>query len=133
MKIIALAAGTTGLVTVTSLSGPVANRQPPAPAVMVQVPAPVITAAVPDAYVWDGFEFVGVVGTEYFYLGAGGYWLPCDSMQQARFHDWEKAHADWRTHATANVDYRLDAHGHVHPWHGQGNTGRDDQGRDRGH
>jgi hypothetical protein len=132
-KIIALVTGITGLATLTSMSGPVVIVQPPAPVVTVQVPAPVITVAVPDAYVWDGFEFVGIVGMDYFYLGAGGYWVPCDSVRLARFQGWEKVHADWRAHATANVNYRLDARGHVHPWHGQGHSDKDDQGHDHGH
>lgn len=132
-KIIALLTGITGLATSTVLSGPVIIVQPPAPVVTVQVPAPVITVAVPDTYVWDGFEFVGVVGTDYFYLGAGGYWLPCDSVRLVRFHQWEKSHADWRAHATVNVNYRLDAHGHAHPWHGPGHSDKDDHGHDHGH
>jgi hypothetical protein len=91
----------------------------------VQVPAPAVTveAAVPDSYVWDGTEFVGVVGDQYYYLGAGNVWLPFDSVRVARFHDWEKVHADWRTHVTRNELYRHDAHGHDVPRH-------DDHGHD---
>jgi len=132
-RIIALVTGITGLAALTAMSGPVVIVQPPAPVVTVQVPAPVVTVAVPDTYVWDGFEFVGVVGTDYFYLGAGGYWLPCDSARLVRFHTWERSHVDWRTHATVNERYRLDAHGHTHPWHGPGHSDKDDHGHDHGH
>ena len=125
--------GITGLATLTSVSGPVVTVQVPAPVVTVQVPAPTITVAVPDTYVWDGFEFVGVVGTQYFYLGAGDYWLPCDSIRLTRFHGWERAHPDWRAHVIVNEHYRLDAHGHVHPWHGDKHSSEDDHGHARNH
>jgi hypothetical protein len=133
MKIVALTTGITGLAAWTLMSGPVIIVQPPAPVVTVQVPAPTITVEVPDAYVWDGVEFVGIVGTGYFYLGAGGYWLPCDSVRLVRFHDWERSHADWRAHATINEKYRLDAHGHAHPWHGPGHSDGDSHSQSHGH
>ncbi len=98
---------------------------PPPPVVTVQVPAPAVTVqiGVPDTYVWDGSEYVGVVGDQYYYLGPNNVWIACDPVRVAHFHDWEHAHRDWRTHATANVKYRLDAKGHDHPWH-------DDHGHD---
>jgi hypothetical protein len=129
-KIVAWVTSLTGLATLTLMSGTV---RAPAPVVTVRVPAPTITVAVPNAYVWDGFEFVGVVGTQCFYLGAGDYWLPCDSVRLARFHKWERAHPDWHAHVIVNERYRLDAHGHVHPWHGDKHFDKDDHGRNRGH
>ena len=106
--------------TLTLIAGPIVTIQVPAPVVTVQVPAPpavTVEATVPDSYVWDGVEFVGVVGGQYYYLGAGNVWLPFDAVRVARFHDWEKAHADWRTHAIRNELYRHDAHGHEVPLH----------------
>jgi hypothetical protein len=85
----------------------------PAPVVTIPapvVPAPVVTVGVPDTYVWDGTEYVGVVGTDYFYLGPGDVWLPLDGPRIARFHDWERVHTDWRAHAIHNDRYRGDAH-----------------------
>ena len=101
---------------------------PPPPAVTVQVPAPAVTVqiGVPDSYVWDGYEYVGIVGDQYFYLGPNHVWIACDPVRLARFRGWEKGHMDWRTHATANVKYRQDAKGHEHPWH-------HDQGHDQDH
>ncbi|HEY1719406.1 MAG TPA: hypothetical protein VGH42_14095 [Verrucomicrobiae bacterium] len=127
-KIAITMAGLSSLATMTLIAGPIVTVQVPVPAVTVQVPAPAVTveAAVPDSYVWDGTEFVGVVGSQYYYLGAGNAWLPFDSVRTSRFHDWEKVHADWRTHATRNELYRHDAHGHDVPRN-------DDQSHDKDH
>ena len=72
----------------------------------VYVPPPpqaVVTVGVPDAYVWDGVEFVGVVGGEYMYLGPGGAWLVCEPYRLERFHGWERGHPDWHRTAVRNV------------------------------
>lgn len=110
--------GVSTLATLTLIAGPGIGVvvQVPAPVVTVQVPVPApavtVETTVPDTYIWDGNEYVGVVGTQYFYLGAGDVWMPFDSVRVARFHDWEKLHADWRDHAIRNERYRHDAHGH---------------------
>lgn len=100
---------------------------PPAPPVTVQVPAPAVTVdvGVPDAYAWDGYEYVGVIGTQYYYLGAGDVWLPLDEDRLTRWQGWAKAHGDWRDHAIRNERYRRDAHGQDHPW-------RNDHNQDKG-
>jgi hypothetical protein len=72
---------------------------------------------VPEAYTWDGVEYVGLVGDQYFYLGPGNVWLVAGPDRLARFHGWEGGHPDWRSHATRNDRYRKDAHGHVQPRH----------------
>jgi len=101
----------------------------PAP-VVVAAPPPVVEVAppvveVPDSYVWDGVEFVGVVGGAYFYLGPGDVWLACDPVRLERFHGWERYHADWRDHAIRNDRFRTDAHGHVQPMgHGRPENGK---------
>jgi hypothetical protein len=74
-----------------------------------------VNVGVPDDYVWDGTEFVGMVGDQYYYLGPDHVWLNFDAHGQARFHDWERNHADWREHATHNDQYRRDAQGHEAP------------------
>jgi len=80
-----------------------------APAVVVE------PAMVPEAYTWDGAEYVGLVGDQYFYLGAGNVWLTAGPDRLERFHGWEHGHADWRSHATRNDRFRKDARGHVQP------------------
>ncbi|HEV7925932.1 MAG TPA: hypothetical protein VGR14_11280 [Verrucomicrobiae bacterium] len=85
----ALAAGCT-----VTVGPPVVAVVPPGPAV--------VEVGVPDAYVWDGFEFVGFVGGRYMYLGPGGGWLVCEPWRLDRFHGWERGHADWRNHAVRN-------------------------------
>ena len=59
----------------------------PAPVVVVDAPGPVM---VPDSYVWDGVEYVGVVGDQYFYLGPGNVWLVCDPFRLERFRGWDR-------------------------------------------
>jgi hypothetical protein len=89
---------------------------PPPPVVNIQAPgitvaAPVVTIGVPDAYVWDGYEYVGFIGGQYMYLGPGGAWLVCDSVRLGRFHGYERLHPDWRAHAVRNAG--RDARGHA--------------------
>jgi hypothetical protein len=118
-KKIIIVMGISSLAALPLMAGPSVTIQvgvPPPPAVVVQAPVPAVTVvAVPDTYVWDGTEYVGVVGTQYYYLGPGNVWLTLDAGRMARWHDWEKAHADWRTHAIRNELYRHDAHEHVVP------------------
>jgi len=92
-----------------------------APAPVVMAPAPVVEAPVmvPETYVWDGVEFVGVVGDQYFYLGPGNVWLVCEPFRLERFHGWEREHGDWREHAIRNDRFRTDRYGHVQPRHGE--------------
>jgi hypothetical protein len=113
---------------------------PAPPPVVVVAPAPVVTVAVgvPDYYAWDGVEFVGVIGTQYVYLGPDDVWIVCDPVRLGRFHDWERVHADWRAHATANVKFRSDANIHAAPMRGDNDAGPDhfkdsDRDRDHGH
>jgi hypothetical protein len=70
---------------------------------------------VPETYVWDGVEYVGVVGDQYFYLGPGDVWLVCEPFRMERFHGWERDHRDWREHAIRNDRFRRDARGHEQP------------------
>ncbi len=104
------------------LPAPIVVTAPVAP-VVVAVPPPVVE--VPDTYVWDGVEFVGIVGDRYFYLGSGNVWLACDPVRLERFRGWERYHSDWRVHAIRNDRFRTDAHGHFvqkrdeHNAHGQ--------------
>jgi len=91
-----------------------------APPVYV-APQPVVVepVMVPDSYVLVNGEYVGLVGDQYFYLGAGGVWLVCDSVRLERFHGWERDHRDWREHAIRNDNFRRDARGHEQPRHEQ--------------
>ncbi|HUB87292.1 MAG TPA: hypothetical protein VMB22_05325 [Verrucomicrobiae bacterium] len=117
-KIIAVVAGIASLAALTLVAGPVVIIRAPLPPPPVVISPPVVTIGVPDDYVWDGYEYVGVVGDQYYYLGPGNVWIVCNPVRLARFQDWVKIHPDWRTHATVNVRFRLDAKGHEHPWHG---------------
>jgi hypothetical protein len=120
---IAIIMGISSLATLKLMSGPAVG-------ITVQVPAPpppsiTVTVGIPDTYVWDGYEYVGVVGSQYYYLGSGNVWVVCDPGRVARFYDWERAHADWREHAIRNEHFRRDAEGHDHPWHDDHGNGHD--------
>lgn len=73
--------------------------------IVVTAPA-VVASPVPDYYVWDGDEYVGVVGDQYYYLGPGDVWIVMDPPRMHRFEGWERGHGDWRAHATRNTRYR---------------------------
>jgi hypothetical protein len=77
-----------------------------------------VGVAVPDTYVWDGDEYVGMVGDQYYYLAPNEVWMPLNSDRAVFFHDWEKHHKDWVKQAIRNEKYRRDAQGHEHPWQG---------------
>ncbi len=72
------------------------------PVVDVAPPVAVVEVGVPPSYTWDGVEYVGFVGGQYMYLGAGGGWLVCDPYRLNRFHGWERGHPDWRRTAIRN-------------------------------
>jgi hypothetical protein len=124
--ILSLAALTTiagpPVIVVTPPPPPIVVAPPPvAPPAVVVSPAPItpgvaVTVGVPESYTWDGTEYVGVIGDQYYYLGPNHGWLPLGADRLARFHTWERDHHDWRDHATVNEKYRLDAQGHEHPW-----------------
>jgi hypothetical protein len=124
---ITCAAAVIGLAAITTIAAPpliVVQPPvvvvPPPPALTVQTPAPPgvsITVGVPDNYTWDGSEYVGMVGDQYYYLGPGNAWLPMSGTRLVSFHDWEKNHHDWTKQAIRNDKYRRDAQGHDHPWH----------------
>jgi hypothetical protein len=87
-----------------------------APPVVYVAPVPELVM-VPETYVWDGYENVGFVGDQYFYLGPGNVWLVAEPFRLERFHGWERGHSDWRDHAIRNDRYRNDRNGHVQPRH----------------
>jgi len=95
------------------LQMPIVEFAPPvvvAPAVVVEAPV-----MVPDAYVWDGYENVGIIDGQYYYLGPGDVWVVAESWRLDRYHGWERDHPDWRNHAIRNDRYRRDSHGHEQP------------------
>jgi len=105
---------------------------PAPPPVVVAAPAPppapvVVEQPVPDSYVWDGTEYVGVVGTSYFYLGPNHVWLAFDPVHEERFHAWERDHHDWREHTIHNESFR----GHEAPAPHRDDVRHDDHDHDK--
>jgi hypothetical protein len=122
--------GAVGLVsglTLTCMAGPGIIIVPPSPPSVVITapapPAPVVVAApaptviVPDDYYYDGTEYVGVVGGQYYYLGSDNNWVVMDPVRLHRFNDWQRGHADWQTHAVHNDRYRGNIPAHAQPMH----------------
>lgn len=106
------------LMGVTSVAAVSVFADPATPAATVAAPAPaagLMVGAVPDKYAWDGSEYVGCIGSQYYYLNQRKYWVPMDRQHQTHFQSWQKSHADWQGHAVLNVNYRHDANGHVVP------------------
>jgi PXPV repeat (3 copies) len=68
--------------------------------------ATVVSMQVPASYVWDGRQFVGPVGNQFYYLGPGNVWIPMDRSRMNNFRAWETANPHWRSWATPNVRYR---------------------------
>ena len=89
----------------------------PAPVYVTPPPTEVETEPVmiPDGYAWDGYEYVGVAGDQYYYLGPGNVWLVAEPWRLERFHGWERGHPDWRGHLVHNDRFRRDARGREHP------------------
>lgn len=107
---------------------------PPPPVVVVPAPAPVVTVAVvPDSYVYDGTEYVGVVNGQYYYLGDGNVWYPMDQPRLARFNVYIGHHSDWHSHTIVNEKYRYDAHHNYAPYKGDHHDQDADHGHDHGH
>lgn len=69
-------------------------------------PGQVSSMQVPPSYVWDGRQFVGAVGNQFYYLGPGNVWIPMDRTRMNNFRAWERANPHWRSWATPNVRYR---------------------------
>jgi hypothetical protein len=92
--------------------------QTPTPVPLPGVPTPgvALNLGVPDSYVWDGSEYIGFIGDQYYYVAPGNVWLPLSGNHLNRFHDWEEDHPDWRAHAIRNERFRRDAQGKVHLW-----------------
>ena len=101
-RVVCLFAVTAALATGCAVAVRTPSVYVPPPEAVVTVGGPEVTIGVPDAYVWDGVEFVGEVGGRYMYLGPGGGWLVCDSVRLGRFHGWEQGHPDWRRTAIRN-------------------------------
>jgi hypothetical protein len=115
----ALALGISSAVALVMVSGCVVEPDGRVRAGIVVAAPPLVVDAdvIPDDYVWDGYEYVGVVGGQYYYLGPGNVWLVCEPWRLDRFHAWVGIHPDWHGHAVRNDHYRYDRHGHYRPWH----------------
>lgn len=77
-----------------------------------------VITQVPGSYVWDGRQYVGMVGNQYLYLAPGNVWRPMDPGRMSYFRGWQRAHPNWRTWATPNVRYRTVRPGRPQPVRG---------------
>lgn len=86
-------------------SGCVVGFEPDGRYYTYPVPPPVVVHEpfVPDYYVWTGYEYVGVIGNRYLYLGPNHIWIDCEPDRLHRFRTWERSHSDWRVYAYHNL------------------------------
>jgi len=63
---------------------------------------------VPEYYVWDGAEYVGVVHGRYVYMGPGNVWRRAEPYRVERFHEWERYHPDWQRNAIRNEQHAIE-------------------------
>ena len=112
-NIIAVAIGVSSLAALNATAGPrvgVSIEVPAPPPPPVYSPGTTVETAVPDYYVWDGSEYVGVINGQYYYLGPGNMWVPMDQPRWYRFHEWERHNGDWRHHEIYNDRFRHENH-----------------------
>ena len=125
--------GFCSLAALTLMSGCVVTPYGGGVAVVAPPPAVAVNVEVyPDYYCWDGFEYVGIVGGRYYYLGPGHAWIVCEPFRLARFHDWERGHPDWRDHAIRNEHFRPADRGHDRD-HGRDRDRKHERDRDHDH
>jgi hypothetical protein len=106
---VALALMASGAV-ITGLTGGCADKEPPPPP-----PHVAVIGFVPDYCFWDGYEYVGWYGDQYYYWGPGRVWLICDPVRVQRVTVFINAHPDWSKRARPNLQYPVDASGHPQP------------------
>jgi hypothetical protein len=64
-----------------------------------------LSGAVPQTYVWDGFEFVGRVGSKYYYLGPHKTWVLMDAARRQRYQQWQRANPNWQQRQIRNTQF----------------------------
>src|SRR5690349_14046799 len=102
-KIIALMPGLAGLAFAAFVSGCVVTPYGGGGVVVTGPPPPEVEVTVyPDDYWWDGYEYVGIVGGQYYYLGPRHVWIVCEPFRVERFNVWQRGHPEWHEHATHN-------------------------------
>ena len=85
------------LVVAAATSG-CADKDPPPPP-----PGVAVIGFVPDYCFWDGYEYVGWYGDNYYYWGPRRVWVVCDPVRVQRVNVWVAAHPNWRPQAPLKV------------------------------
>jgi hypothetical protein len=114
-----------GIIIVPPAPPSVVISAPPPPVPVVVAPPTVAVTVAPDDYYYDGTEYVGIVGGQYYYLGPDNAWVVMDSGRLHRFNDWQRDHADWRTHSVHNDKYRGHVPARAQPMHEDRPLGHD--------
>jgi hypothetical protein len=82
-----------------------AQLTPMNPARQPGIPRSSPPAAVPQNYVWDGFEFVGRVGGKYYYLGPDNTWVLLDGIRRQRYQQWQRSNPTWQQQQVRNTQF----------------------------
>ena len=78
-------------------------------------PRVAVVGFVPDYCFWDGYEYVGWYGDDYYYWGPHRTWIICDPIRVQHVKVYVQDHPNWGTRVRPNVQYPVDANGHPHP------------------
>ncbi len=101
-----------GLAALAITSGCTDKEPPPPP------PNVAVVGFLPDYCFWDGYEYIGWVGTDYYYWSPRHVWVISDPVRVQRANVWMKAHPEWASHVanTAQPKPKIDNHPQVqHP------------------
>lgn len=119
MKCVLLIPSMGFVVALPCMAGPITPTVAVIPPPVVVAPTPV---AFPPNYWWDGFQFVGMVGNQVYYLGPGNVWTPMDPVHLGHWQTWQRTNPNWRNRSIPNTRYRTMARpgargrtGTVHP------------------
>ena len=77
-----------------------ADKGPPPPP-----PGVAVVGFAPDYCFWDGYEYAGWYGGEYYYWGPRQVWVVCDPVRSQRVNVWVKTHPDWRARTVPTVQH----------------------------
>lgn len=81
-----------------TLASGCADKDPPPPP-----PGVAVIGFVPDYCFWDGYEYVGWYGDQYYYWGPRRVWIICDPVRVEHVSVWMKTHPNQRIPASTQL------------------------------
>ncbi|HZI32723.1 MAG TPA: hypothetical protein VFF11_10295 [Candidatus Binatia bacterium] len=124
---VALTLAASGMAILGLTAGCADDGPPPPP------PRVAVVGFVPDDCFWDGYEYVGWYGDQYYYWGPEHVWIICDPVRVQRVNVWISDHPHWRTQARPSVQYQVKVAEQPHPSPLRAPTVKRGQDRDHNH